>query len=368
MLHAIIAAIIAVILIIKTFIWTTVLIKRWKRQRELMRQKVFKSLQTEKTAEVAIPVVGIPVANQPAQLIFNDETDQRFKDVQSLVENATWIELGRGTLGPLFKWVLKGGAIVVARKLDKITVTRQEFAKRLLVLKTLQHPNLLPLRSGFFYGEIPFLIFDYLCLGSLEDLLHGKEKSSFTALNWPIRACVSLCIARGIAAIHRSPEGLVCGVVKSSNVLLKNDFKGCLSGYELPSLVPAAAIIKQNPGAVAPELLHTNTPVFTHSSDVYSFGVCLLELITGRRPRTRAPDGREIDLREFVQSAHNEIFDPAVDRDGSSEEEMSMMVGIAKECLCDVAAERPTMSQVVVKLKMLRTHLHHRNDSIQEME
>ncbi|KAH9296749.1 hypothetical protein KI387_028431, partial [Taxus chinensis] len=343
---------------------------RREKQKEIKGQiDVFESFPVEKSEDVGIPVPN----NQTAELIFYDETAaQRFQDVQSLIESATWIKLGRGTAGPLFKWVLKegGGAIVAARKLENITASREELANRLIMLKNIAHRNLLPLRCGFYCGEIPYLVYDYLCLGSVEDLLMHEGDARFTPLNWAIRACVSLGTARGIAAIHRSSEELVCGVIKSSNVLLKSDMRACLCGYELPYLAHSATIVGRNPGAVAPELLHTNAPVFSHKSDVYSFGVFLLELVTGRRPRTCAPGGRVMmDLRDFVRlSAGTEIFDPAVDRDGSIEEEMKRMVAIAEECLCDIPEERPTMKQVVGKIKLLRGDGLLRRNSTPEFE
>ena len=84
--------------------------------------------------------------------------------------------------------------------------------------------------------------------------------------------------------------------LKSSNLLLDQDFDTKLSDFGLAKLGPTGDTLHVSSrvmgtyGYCAPE--YQRTGHLTVKSDVYSFGVVLLELITGRRviDTTRAKD------------------------------------------------------------------------------
>lgn len=175
-------------------------------------------------------------------------------------------------------------------------------------------------------------------------------------MNWEIRWEISLSTAKAVTSIHthitKHGDSLVCGVIKSSNILIRTDFSACLSGYETPYLVPVATIIRRNPCRVAPELQYSSqscSPIFTKKSDVYSFGVLLLELITGKKPSVT-------NLAEYVREKKKKegptgVFDKKL---GNVTSSMRKMYGIAKRCLSYAPNERPPMSRVVQLIQDLK--------------
>lgn len=92
--------------------------------------------------------------------------------------------------------------------------------------------------------------------------------------------------AQGLEYLHEEAKPpVIFQDLKSSNILLDNDFNAKLSDFGLAKL----GTIEDNFhvssmgtfGYCAPEYVRTGQ--LTLMSDVYSFGVVMLELITGRR-------------------------------------------------------------------------------------
>lgn len=167
-------------------------------------------------------------------------------------------------------------------------------------------------------------------------------------MNWGIRKQIALCAAKAVASIHnqltKNGEALVCGVIKSSNILIGTDFSACLSSYETPYLVPTSLIIRRNHGRIAPELRHgRNYPKnFTQKSDVYSFGVLLLELITGKRPSMT--NLGEYILEKTKKDGLKGIYDMEI---GEVKENMIGMARVAQLCVSREPKDRPSMDKVV---------------------
>ena len=88
--------------------------------------------------------------------------------------------------------------------------------------------------------------------------------------------------------------------LKSSNILLENDFSAKLSDFGLAKLGPVggdthvSTRVMGTEGYCAPD--YAMTGKLTKQSDIYSFGVVLLELITGRRALDTSREGREQHL------------------------------------------------------------------------
>ncbi|KAL6347910.1 hypothetical protein AAG906_037639 [Vitis piasezkii] len=288
------------------------------------------------------------------KVIFGDETAAKKYDPVEMSQIPR-VRLGEGTLGALFKVVLNGGSTVTMRKIRPGLACSNDLELWIKYFGGLCDVWLLKIEFSLWYGGEAFVLYEYLCLGSLEELLHGSEGAQFTPLNWEIRWGIALCTAKAVASIHthitKHGDSLVCGVIKSSNILIRTDFSACLSGYEIPYLVPARTIIRRNPRRVAPELLssHSCSPMFTKKSDVYSFGVLLLELITGEKPSVT-------NLAEYVREKKKKegwtgVFDKKL---GNVTDNMHKMYVIAKRCLSYNPNERPPMKRVVQEIQELK--------------
>ncbi|KAL8234740.1 hypothetical protein R6Q59_020840 [Mikania micrantha] len=308
--------------------------------------KVVKSTNTRITNQTPISLeVKITL---PTRIIFGDnETITRF-DASELVQLPK-NRLGEGSLGTLYKVVLDCGSMVTIRKISNRISSLRDFEHWVRFFsRVCDDCWLLPMLFGFWYGGEAFVIHEYLCLGSLEDLLHGSEGVQSTPLNWKIRQQIALGAAKAVASIHsrvtETGEPLICGVIKSSNFLIQTDFSPRLSSYETPYLIHPSTIIRRNCGRMAPELTQTRCiyKSFTQSSDVYSFGILMLELITGKKPSVT-------NLGQYVAEKRNREGPKGVPdkRMVGVTDNISTMIMIGQICLLSNPKQRPTMGGVV---------------------
>jgi serine/threonine protein kinase len=124
-------------------------------------------------------------------------------------------------------------------------------------------------------------------------------------LDWLTRMKVALEAAKGLEYLHdKANPPVIYRDLKSSNILLDNDFNAKLSDFGLAKLGPTgdkshvSSRVMGTYGYCAPE--YQRTGQLTVKSDIYSFGVVLLELITGRRTIDNTRHSREQNLVSWV--------------------------------------------------------------------
>lgn len=84
------------------------------------------------------------------------------------------VMLGEGSLGTVFKLILNCGYIVTARVIREVLVKPDDFELWINFFGGIRNTLLLPMHLSFWYAGEAFIVYEYLCLGSLEELLHGK--------------------------------------------------------------------------------------------------------------------------------------------------------------------------------------------------
>lgn len=109
-------------------------------------------------------------------------------------------------------------------------------------------------------------------------------------------------------------------------------------------------------GYAAPDYIETGH--LTAKSDVWSFGVVLYEMLTGRRSMERNRPKMEQKLLEWVKQypPDSKRFDLIMDPRLEGQYSINVAKKIAKladHCLCKSSKDRPTMSQVVERLKQI---------------
>ncbi|XP_024979090.1 probable inactive receptor kinase At5g16590 [Cynara cardunculus var. scolymus] len=308
--------------------------------------KVAKSTNTKVTNPT--PISLEVKVRLPTRVIFGDDQTLRRFDPSELVQLPK-NRLGEGSLGTLYKVVLDCGLTITIRRIRKEITSVGDFEYWVRFFGGVCDDHwLLPMWFGFWYGREAFVIHEYLCLGSLEELLHGSEGVQFTPLSWKIRQQITLGAAKAVASIHsrftETGEPLVCGVIKSSNFLLQADFSPRLSSYETPYFISPSTIIRRNCGRMAPELTRTRriSKSFTQASDVYSFGILMLELISGKKPSVT-------NLGQYVAEKRKREGPKGVPDKRMSDvtENVSLMIIIAGHCLSSDPKQRPSMGRIV---------------------
>lgn len=116
---------------------------------------------------------------------------------------------------------------------------------------------------------------------------------------------IALGAAQGLEYLHdKASPPVIYRDLKSSNILLDEEFNAKLSDFGLAKLGPVgdrshvSSRIMGTYGYCAPEYQRTGR--LTIKSDVYSFGVVLLELITGRRVIDNTRPNEEQNLVTWV--------------------------------------------------------------------
>lgn len=116
-------------------------------------------------------------------------------------------------------------------------------------------------------------------------LFAGPSKK--VKLDWDTRLKISVGAAQGLAYLHHdcNPR-IIHRDVKSSNILLDENFEAHLSDFGIAKCIPSAksyasTYVLGTIGYIDPEYARTSR--LTEKSDVYSFGIVLLELLTGKK-------------------------------------------------------------------------------------
>jgi serine/threonine protein kinase len=169
---------------------------------------------------------------------------------------------------------------VVIVKLLAQEADRSRFEREAQAAAGLSHANIVRL---FDYGEEtgrPYMVFEYLPGGSLEDRL-----AEATSLSEQEVMRIAADIAEGLAHAHE--RGVVHRDLKPGNVLFDAEGRAKIADLGIAQLGGAvtlteAGTILGTAAYMSPEQAAGETA--TPASDVYSFGVVLYRMLTGRLP------------------------------------------------------------------------------------
>ncbi|KAG5240324.1 proline-rich receptor protein kinase [Salix suchowensis] len=265
--------------------------------------------------------------------------------------------LGEGGFGSVYKGYLPDGRDVAVKQL-KIGGGQgeREFKAEVEIISRIHHRHLVSL-VGYCISETQrLLIYDYVPNNTLHFHLHEVGRP---ALDWATRVKIAAGAARGLAYLHEDCHPrIIHRDIKSSNILLDNNFEAKVSDFGLAKLAldtntHVTTRVMGTFGYMAPE--YASSGKLTDKSDVFSYGVVLLELITGRKPVDASQPSGEESLVEWARpllnhALENEEFeslaDPRLEKN-YIESEMFRMIEAAAVCVRHSAAKRPRMGQVV---------------------
>ncbi|XP_023761496.1 uncharacterized protein LOC111909939 [Lactuca sativa] len=195
----------------------------------------------------------------------------------------------RGGFGEEYKGqlLLSGQLInIVARRLDRqCGHGNKEFWMEVLMLSTLKHENLVSIIGFCDENEEKIVINKHDANGSLDQYLRDPA-----TLTWTRRLEICVGMARALSYIHydkRRNFSVVHRNIKSSKILLDDNWKPKLSGFELSMKTTATRRHRLLLGGLCGtrgyiDPIYEKTGGVTHKSDVYSLGVVLFEVMCGR--------------------------------------------------------------------------------------
>ncbi|KAJ3677639.1 hypothetical protein LUZ60_003363 [Juncus effusus] len=302
--------------------------------------------------------------------------DESFSlELEELLRASAYV-VGKSRSGIVYKVVPARGAAVAVRRLseaDEINNEnggdewrrRRSFETEASLIGRAKHPNVVRLQAYYYAPDEKLLIYDYISNGTLHSALHGGANAT-TNLSWSIRLSIIQGIARGLAYLHEcSPRKYVHGNIKSSKILLDEDFTPYISGLGLTRLVSSIHKEKQlthssskKPGNqipvsyLAPENRVPNS-VSSQKGDVYSFGIILLEVLTGKV----VDEVSELEgwVREAFKEERplSEVVDPALLGEVHAKKQVLGVFHVALGCTEFEQELRPRMRAVCESLERI---------------
>ncbi|KAJ7977814.1 Kinase family protein [Quillaja saponaria] len=289
--------------------------------------------------------------------------------------------LGEGGYGVVYQGQLINGTPVAVKKiLNNIGQAEKEFRVEVEAIGHVRHKNLVRLLGYCIEGTHRVLVYEYVNNGNLEQWLHGAMRHH-GYLTWEARTKVLLGTAKALAYLHEAIEPkVVHRDIKSSNILIDDDFNAKVSDFGLAKLLGAGKShvttrVMGTFGYVAPE--YANTGLLNEKSDVYSFGVVLLEAITGRDPVDYGRSAHEVNLVDWLKMMvgsrrSEEVVDPNIEVRPSTRA-LKRALLTALRCVDPDSEKRPKMSQVVRMLEseeypVPREDRRHRRSQADSME
>ncbi|CAL8131667.1 unnamed protein product [Prunus armeniaca] len=269
--------------------------------------------------------------------------------------------LGRGGFGTVYHGYI-GDTQVAVKMLSPSSVN---------LLTRVHHRNLTSL-VGYCEDETKIgLVYEYMANGNLQECLSDRN-----ILSWEDRLRIAVDTAQGLEYLHYGCKPhIIHRDVKSTNILLNENFQAKLSDFGLSRIFPTdtgtyiSTVVAGTPGYLDPDYYASNR--LNEKSDVYSFGIVLLEIITCRPVFSKTHE--KIYISEWVgfMLSNGDIYSILDPRLGGNFNTNSVWkaVAIAMACVSKDSIERPIMSQVVVELKeclateLARTKQSHQTES-----
>ncbi|KAK9067170.1 hypothetical protein SSX86_014495 [Deinandra increscens subsp. villosa] len=276
--------------------------------------------------------------------------------------------IGMGGFAKVYKGVIDDGAKTVAikRMSSRSQEGALEFWMEIQMIWRLRHNHLVSLIGYCDDGNEMILVYEYMPQGTLAEHLFRlglEDNGSFTPLSWEQRLKICIGAARGLDYLHTGTHhGVIHRDVKTSNILLDEDFVGKISDFGLAKTEKTNQIlaksyvstnIKGTVGYLDPDYFMSRK--LSRKSDVYAFGVVLFEVLCGR---PAVDPGLEEDQRSLAIWARQKIREGKLDhiidpclRGEISSHCLKVFVELAEKCLENQPKRRPSMANIISGLE-----------------
>ncbi|KAK8699339.1 hypothetical protein V6N13_115427 [Hibiscus sabdariffa] len=279
-------------------------------------------------------------------------------------------KIGDGGFGSVYLGQLNDSRTVAVKYLHRNNqsgkaLSSKFFCNEILILSSINHPNLVKLHGYCSDPRGLLLVYDYVPNGTLADHLHGSPESSLT---WRVRVEMALQIASAIEYLHFSVvPPIVHRDITSSNIFVEKDMRIKVGDFGLSRLLafPENSSSKSDfvwtgpqgtPGYLDPD--YHRSFRLTEKSDVYSFGVVLLELISGLKAVDQRREKQEMALADLVVSKIqmgllHQVVDPVLFLGGEAMDGVDAVAELAFRCVAADKDDRPDAREIVGELKRI---------------
>ncbi|MCO5605034.1 hypothetical protein L7F22_059211 [Adiantum nelumboides] len=321
------------------------------------------------------PKLGKPVVFQRKVI---DTKSLAFLEKAGVMESLEL--LGKGGSGEVYKFTFENGTPVAIKRVfgltapvhggvaseksSDVTTNSLQIHAELNTLGQIRHRNLVTLLAYIPQPNAHLLIYDYMQMGSLHDVII-KVAEHKVELSWPQRLDIAKDLATGLKYLHFEcdPRVIHCDL-KPGNILLDKDMVAHIGDFGLAKVIPdkhthiTGNNLAGTVGYIAPEYYQTLR--YTTKGDVYAFGVVLVVLLTGKEPthsffsevHSHLGDWLADVLASRSESAAN-VLDLSLQGNGDVKE-MLLALKLAAFCLHEDPHERPNADEVLKMLNQIR--------------
>ncbi|XP_034680821.1 senescence-induced receptor-like serine/threonine-protein kinase [Vitis riparia] len=203
-------------------------------------------------------------------------------------------------------------------------------------------------------------------------MISDKEEA---VLSWKQRVGIALDAAEGLEYLHNGCKPpIIHRDIKTDNILLNEKLEAKVADFGWSRSMPVegqthvSTRIVGTEGYFDPEYQETSR--LTEKSDVYSFGIVLLELISGQPAIIKSSESSTIHIVQWVRPLLEMgdiggIVDPRLNEDFDTNSAWKA-VETAIGCVVHSSSERPTMSDVVAKLKECMSYMETTTANMEE--
>ncbi|XP_071713385.1 probably inactive leucine-rich repeat receptor-like protein kinase At5g48380 [Rutidosis leptorrhynchoides] len=224
--------------------------------------------------------------------------------------------IGYGNMGIMYKAVFPNGLMLAVKRLHKF---EKEFLLEIEILGKLRHTNILPLLSFYFEQDKKFLIYKYMCNGTLHQWLNSRQQVEGKKMGWTLRFRIALGIAGGLAWLHHNNVMRVAHLkINSKCILLDDKFEPKISNFGKSQILMNTSGM---PSSCLDSLVPDSSPS-PYNEDIYCFGILLLEIAGAKEPSKWINSSREVNV----------IIDEGLMGQGF-DEEIYEIIGLAERCI-----------------------------------
>lgn len=228
----------------------------------------------------------------------------------------------------------------------------KEFLMEIGTIGHVSHPNVLSL-LGCCIDNGLYLVFIFSSRGSVASLLHDLNQAP---LEWETRYKIAIGTAKGLHYLHKGCQRrIIHRDIKSSNVLLTQDFEPQISDFGLAKWLPSQwshhsiAPIEGTFGHLAPE--YYTHGIVDEKTDVFAFGVFLLELISGKKPVDASHQSLHSWAKTIIKDGEIEkLMDPRIGENFDIQQ-LHRIAFAASLCIRSSSPCRPSMIEVLEVLQ-----------------
>ncbi|RAL49703.1 hypothetical protein DM860_001994 [Cuscuta australis] len=279
-------------------------------------------------------ITGVPKLNR-------SELEAACEDFSNIICTADAHTSYKGTLSSKGESAVFSTAITSLK--DWSDRAEISFRKKIDILSRINHKNFINL-IGYCEEDEPFtrmMVFEYAPNGTLSEHLHDQE---FEHLDWNVRMRIVMGIAYCLQHMHNLNPPLSHPNITSDTIFLTDDYASKIGEVGFWAEFTDNSKFKDSDD-------HSELPPLAEpEANIYSFGLVLLEIISGKLPHSE----EQGSLLKWATPHLNgkkmeELIDPTLE--SYKDNELSVVCEVIQECTEKEARKRPTMNEVVSKLR-----------------